>query len=90
MPNGPKLLHRAEDLVAAIHSADLFVSVARPDAARLVERSARWRAEPPTDRQKELLARKKIPVPEGLTRGQAAQMISFVLASSHRSRLARG
>ena len=47
----------------------------------LVERFARWRNEPPTDKQRELLARNRIPAPEGLTRGQASQMISLMLAS---------
>jgi superfamily II DNA or RNA helicase len=86
---GAKLLKRAETLASAIESADRFVSAERPDAGRLVERSARWRAEPPTEKQEELLARHSIPVPEGLTRGQASQMISLVLASSPRPSGAR-
>jgi hypothetical protein len=87
--DGAKFLHRAESLITAIRLADRFVLEQRPDAARLVERSARWRAEPPTDKQKQLLARNSIPVPEGLTRGQASQMISLMLASSRRERRAR-
>jgi superfamily II DNA or RNA helicase len=84
-PRGaPTPLTRAQDLATAIKVADGFVSAERPDASRIVERSARWRAEPPTDKQKELLARNNLPIPEGLTRGQASQMISHVLASSHR------
>ena len=79
------MLSRAESLARAITFSDHFVAVHRPDAARLVERYAHWRNELPTDKQKGLLARKGIPVPKGLTRGQAAQIISFVLSSSPRT-----
>jgi superfamily II DNA/RNA helicase len=82
------LLSRATSLAAAVASADRFVSAHRPDARRLVERSARWRNELPSDKQKQVLARNRIPVPAGLTRGQAAQMISqLVSAQSPRSSL---
>ena len=79
--NGATLLHRAPSLISAIKIADQFVLDERPDAALLVRQSARWRTETPTEKQKQLLARKSIPVPEGLTRGQASQMISLILAS---------
>jgi hypothetical protein len=78
---GAKLLRRAESLAAAVQSADRFVAVSRPDAQRLVERSARWRDELPSDKQKEGLARNKVPMPAGLTRGQAAQMISQLMSA---------
>ena len=80
-PAKARLLARAETLSRAAAIADTFVSGERPDAVRFVQRSARWRSEAPTDKQKEFLARKGIPTPEGLTKGQAAQMISQVLAS---------
>ena len=80
------VVSRAESLVAAVQSADRFVAVNCPDARRLVERSARWRDELPSDKQREVLIRNKIPVPAGLTRGQAAQMISqLISARSFRS-----
>lgn len=80
------LLSRATSLVSAVASADRFVAVHRPDARRLVERWASWRNEFPSDKQKQVLARNRIPVPAGLTRGQAAQMISqLVSARSLRS-----
>jgi ATP-dependent helicase IRC3 len=75
------LLSRATTLAAAVASADRFVVVHRPDARRLVERSARWRNELPSDKQKQVLARNGIPVPVGLTRGQAAQMISQLVSA---------
>jgi ATP-dependent helicase IRC3 len=83
---GETLLSHAESLAAAVQSADRFVAVNRPAARRLVERSARWRDELPSDKQRQVLTRNKIPVPAGLTRGQAAQMISqLVSARSFRS-----
>jgi hypothetical protein len=82
--DGSTLITRAPTLTAAVQTADRFVSVQRPDAVLLVEQHARWRNEPPTDKQKEVLARNKIPVPKGLTRGQAWQMISLLM-SSHTS-----
>jgi ATP-dependent helicase IRC3 len=80
------LLSHAASLAAAVAAADRFVAVNRPDAWRLIERSARWRNELPSDKQKEVLARNRIPAPAGLTRGQAAQMIAqLVSARSLRS-----
>jgi len=76
-----KALARSESLAEAVQSADQFVAINRPDARRLVESSARWRNERPTDKQKAVLARHRIPVPSGLTRGQAAQMISQLMSS---------
>jgi predicted nucleic acid-binding protein len=80
------LLSYAASLAAAVAAADRFVAVNRPDARRLIERSARWRNELPSDKQREVLARNRIPAPAGLTRGQAAQMIAqLVSARSLRS-----
>jgi ATP-dependent helicase IRC3 len=76
-----RLLSRATSLAAAIAYADRFVAVHRPKARRVVERSASWRNELPSDKQKQVLARNKIAVPPGLTRGQAAQMISQVMSA---------
>jgi superfamily II DNA or RNA helicase len=75
------LLSPAASLAAAVRSADGFVAVHRPDARRLVERSARWRNELPSDKQKQVLARNRIAVPAGLTRGQAAQMIAQLVSA---------
>jgi ATP-dependent helicase IRC3 len=79
--DGVKQLKRAENLAVAVESADRFVAVNRPDARRVVKRSARWRDELPSEKQKEFLARNKIPQPPGLTRGQAAQMISQLMSA---------
>jgi hypothetical protein len=78
---GMTLFRRALSLPLAVEAADGFAAVTFPDASQLIRRRARWRGEPPTDKQKAMLARYAIRMPEGLTRGQAAQMISMVLTS---------
>jgi ATP-dependent helicase IRC3 len=88
-PGGTRLLAQPESLTRAAAIAETFVSVERPDAVKFVERSAGWRGELPTDKQKELLTRSGVPVPQGLTKGQASQMISQVLASSRSWRKTR-
>jgi len=80
--NGSTPLGRIAELESAIHFADNFVSSKRPDSERLVSRDARWRDEVPTDKQIEVLERNGIIVPPELTRGQAAQMIRYIVASS--------
>src|SRR5207247_2939408 len=52
-----KLLNQAGSLPAAVQSADRFVTMNRPEALRLVERSAAWRDQLPSDKQKEVLTR---------------------------------
>jgi len=75
------LLSHAASLAVAVAAADRFVAVQRPEARRLVERSARWRNELPSDKQKEVLARNRLAVPAGLTRGQAAEMIAQLVSA---------
>lgn len=75
------LVCRARTLARAVEAADRFVAIEFPDASQLVQRRARWRREPPTDKQRDVLSRYGICVPDGLTRGQASQMISAVLTS---------
>jgi ATP-dependent helicase IRC3 len=79
-------LNRFAELKSAIYFADHFVSSERPDSERLVSRNASWRGGAPTDKQIEVLRRNGIIAPPELTRGQAAQMISYILASSSRTR----
>ncbi len=77
-------LDRFRDLESAIHFADDFVRSKRSDSAKLLSRNALWRDEVPSEKQIDVLRRNGISVPCQLTRGQAAQMISHVLASSSR------
>jgi superfamily II DNA or RNA helicase len=79
---GSSVLYRAAERETAVGFADQFVRSKRPDAERLVSRSAHWRTGTPSDKQIEVLRRNGIVAPPELTRGQAAQMISYILASS--------
>ncbi|HEV3040735.1 MAG TPA: DEAD/DEAH box helicase [Candidatus Angelobacter sp.] len=79
--NGATLLKRVANLESAIAFADSFLSSERPDSERLAARNARWRDEDPTDKQIEILKRNRINVPPELTRGQASQMIAYILGS---------
>lgn len=76
-----RLICRARTLALAVAAADRFVADTFPDASKLIQRHARWRDQPPTDKQRDMLARYAVLMPDGLTRGQASQMISVILAS---------
>lgn len=79
--SGITALHRDTDLESAIEFADHFLTSERPDSKRLVSRGARWREGRPTEKQIEVLKRNGIAAPPELRRGEAAQMISYILAS---------
>jgi hypothetical protein len=81
---GSMPLERVAQLQSAIDFADNFVSSKRPDSERLVSRDARWRDGVPTDKQIAVLKRNGIIVPPELSRGQAAQMIRYLVSSSSR------
>jgi superfamily II DNA or RNA helicase len=75
------LIERNRSLVVALVTADRFAAARFPDASRLVRREQGWHDREPTEKQKEVLTRRGITVPDGLTRGQVAQMISMVMVS---------
>lgn len=72
-------LNRFADLKAAIGAADDFIVKERPELKKLVSRTADWRDDAPTEKQIEVLRRNGVATPPELTRGQAAQMISYIL-----------
>jgi superfamily II DNA or RNA helicase len=72
-------LDRFADLKPAICFADDFIVRERPDLKKLVSRTADWRDESPSQKQIEVLKRNGIATPPELTKGQAAQMISYIL-----------
>ncbi len=72
-------LNRFPDLKPAIGFADDFIVRERPDLKKLVSRTADWRDEQPSQKQIEVLKRNGIATPPELTKGQAAQMISYIL-----------
>jgi ATP-dependent helicase IRC3 len=73
-------LGSAGDLPEAIRTAEAFVEEEREAAIRILDLSAHWRNQPPSDAQRGLLRRKGIPIPKGLTRGQASWMIGLLSA----------
>ncbi|HET9166925.1 MAG TPA: hypothetical protein VFP11_13080, partial [Candidatus Angelobacter sp.] len=78
-------LERMADLKTAICFADNFVASHRPDSQKLVARDASWREGHPTDKQIEVLRRNGVTVPVKLTKGQAAQIIAYILGSAVRT-----
>lgn len=62
----------------ALRQAEAFVASQRPVALKIVASNAPWRRNPATDRQKALLARKKVPVPSGMTAGQASDILERI------------
>jgi superfamily II DNA or RNA helicase len=73
-------LGTARELPDAIRTAEAFVQKQRAAAIRILDLSARWRDQPPSDAQRALLQRKGVPIPKGLTRGQASWMIGLLAA----------
>ena len=76
-----RLLAQADTLTRAAAIADTFVMTERPDAVNIVKRLADWRSGPPSEKQMEVLANNRIPIPKRLTKGQASQIISQLFAS---------
>jgi len=83
---GSTPLERMADLETAICFADNFVTSDRPDSRKLVARDASWRDGPPSNKQIQVLRRNGIVAHAELTKGQAAQMISYILGSPFRAR----
>ena len=73
-------LGTAPELPDAIRTAEAFVERERAAAIRMLDLPARWRDQPPSDAQRALLRRKGVPLPQGLTRGQASWMIGLLAA----------
>lgn len=71
------ILSRAEALGQAIRAGDRFVVEQRAGVRRMVDMTARWRDRPLSEPQRTVLERLGIPVPDGLTRGQASWIISL-------------
>ncbi|MGA3122844.1 MAG: DEAD/DEAH box helicase [Polyangiaceae bacterium] len=72
------------DLASAIGAVDALVARDRERMVPLLTLDAHWRGQKPTEKQLELLRRRRIPNPNGLTRGQA----SWLITQSSRPRIA--
>ena len=68
----------ASSPVTAIRRAEDFISTEKTDSVPLVRRGTRWRGEPASEKQRNLLRRKGLEVPEDLTKGQASHIIAAV------------
>lgn len=76
--SSPKILSLGKDARDAIRRAEQWVSEQRPTAVGLVRRDMRWRRAPASPKQLELLGKKGIDVPKGLTKGQASHLIAMI------------
>ncbi len=68
----------------AVHAIDTVVRRHRSDCVRFLTIDAGWRANEPTANQIDVLRRRGIPTPTGLTRGQASWMIAMLSRSKAR------
>src|SRR5581483_9514197 len=73
-----------KDLAVAIRRADARVLRAWPDATGLVLEQTRWRQDPPSSKQLQLLERKGVTprMLQGVTKGQAAKLIASLFGKS--------
>jgi superfamily II DNA or RNA helicase len=62
----------------AVVAVDAVVREARRSCVPFLTLDARWRGQEPTDKQLDVLRRRTVPIPKGLTRGQASWMIAMV------------
>ncbi|MGH8604425.1 MAG: hypothetical protein ACREXR_17090, partial [Gammaproteobacteria bacterium] len=68
------------ELAKVVRHAERWVEENAPDSVKLVRRDAQWRDKAASDAQLELLRRWRMPVPDRLSRGQAAWIISVTNA----------
>lgn len=71
-----KLLGMTETMREAFARTDKWVQNHRPTSMALLDASATWRSDAPTDKQQKLLKRIGIPITSDLTKGMASQIIS--------------
>jgi superfamily II DNA or RNA helicase len=69
---------RAEDPCLAVQHADAFVESRCAESVPLLYRYGRWRREPASEKQLQLLRERRIQVPKGLTKGQASHLIGML------------
>ena len=63
-------------LPKAIRAVDRFVKEKRPDLVSVLKIDADWREQRPSEKQLDVLRRRKIPLAPNLTRGQASWLIT--------------
>jgi len=76
------VIGRARTLANALRRADEFASGRFVDQLPLLARDVRWRHEPASERQCEILQARGIEVPSDITKGQASRIIALLLSGS--------
>ncbi len=66
------------DLREAVRVIDALVRKYRASCVSFLTVEAGWRGQEPTEKQLDVLRRRAIPLPKGLTRGQASWMIAML------------
>lgn len=77
--SGMEIIAQGKHAREAILRADLFIADHRKESVPLIFRQTRWRKEPATEKQLQLLRGKGLEIPPGLTKGQASHLISMVV-----------
>lgn len=67
------------DVHKALYAIDELVRLQRSNCVKFLTVDAGWRESEPTKKQTDLLRRRGVPIPKGLTRGQAAWMIAMLI-----------
>lgn len=65
------------ELSEAIKAADFLVRQLRNDATKLVDRRARWRQQPASEKQIKCLRKMRMEFPEQINKGQAAAILTL-------------
>lgn len=78
------VLGHVEDIREAFVRSDRWVMNNRSTSMNLIDSSAAWRSDGPTDAQKKLLKRIGVPVTSDMTKGTASQIISKYYESNPR------
>jgi len=73
-----KTLAVKTDLPSAVYAAEGLVKKHFNDLTRLLSLHSRWRREPATQKQLNILRKIKIELPEGITKGQASHLIEML------------
>jgi len=71
-----KIIGRADNLRAVFAGTDKWIQEHRNSSLVLIDSSAAWRSDSPTDAQKKMLKRIGVPITSDMTKGMASQIIS--------------
>lgn len=71
-----KIIGRADNLRSVFSGTDKWIQEHRAQSLVLIDASAQWRTDGPTDPQKKMLKRLGIPLTADMTKGMASQIIS--------------